>query len=101
MITSVYEGFPMVIMESMIHGVIPICTDVGGIHEHIVHMKNGILIQNTDEVNLIESFENQFTYLIENKDVIERLSQEALNYSVRNFSIDKFNLSYKNLFRSV
>ena len=101
MITSVYEGFPMVIMESMIHGVIPICTDVGGIHEHIVHMKNGILIQNTDEVNLIESFENQFTYLIENKDVIERLSQEALNYSVRNFSIDNFNSSYKNLFRSV
>ncbi len=99
MITSVYEGFPMVIMESMIHGVIPICTDVGGIHEHIVDMKNGILIQNTNEGDLIESFVNKITYLIENKDIIERLSKNAFNYSIENFSIDKFNNSYQQLFR--
>lgn len=101
MITSVHEGFPMVLMESMIHGVIPICTDVGGIHEHISDMKNGIFIKNSNEEDIIESFVNKLTYLIENKDITERLSHAAFKYSVESFSIEKFNNAYQNLFRSL
>lgn len=97
-ISSVYEGFPMVIIESMIHGAIPICTDVGGIHEHITNMENGILIDDVNEEELIEAFIIELSYLIKNKDVIKKISNNAFNYSVENFSIDKFSQSYQKLF---
>lgn len=97
-ITSVNEGFPMVIMESMIHGAIPVCTNVGGIHEHIINMENGILINDTNEEELIEAFTSKISYLIKNIDVAKKLSDNAFNYSVENFSIEKFSRSYQKLF---
>lgn len=46
LITSFREGFPMVVMEAMARGVVCICTDVGGIGEHIVNGQNGFLVKN-------------------------------------------------------
>ncbi|AUS04131.1 glycosyltransferase family 4 protein [Pseudotamlana carrageenivorans] len=100
MITSVYEGFPMVIMESMPYGVIPICTNVGGIHEHIEDMKNGVLINKEYDEDIIEAFIEKLIYLIENKDITSELLNNAFYYSINNFKIEKFNKSYQDLFVS-
>lgn len=99
LITSVYEGFPMVVMESMVHGVIPICTDVGGIKEHILHMENGILIDSNEERELVEGFTNHVTFLIEDKKMASKISDQAFNYAVKHFSIEKFNTAYQKIFK--
>lgn len=46
LITSFREGFPMVVLEGMAFGVVPICTNVGEMQEFIGRQyKNGVLIE--------------------------------------------------------
>ncbi|NEW78274.1 MAG: glycosyltransferase family 4 protein [Gelidibacter sp.] len=98
LITSVYEGFPMIFMESMIHGVIPISTNVGGISEHIKNNFNGILIKNADnEKQLEKQFVESIKKLIEDKNLADEISKNAFEYAQNNFSIEKFNKSYQQL----
>mgnify|MGYP006369570773 FL=1 len=98
LITSVYEGFPMVMMEAMSHGVIPISTNVGGINEHIIHNENGLLINEKYEDEIVNSFCNQILNFIKNSKDKDRISRSAFDYASKHFGIDKFNQSYKNLF---
>jgi glycosyltransferase involved in cell wall biosynthesis len=98
LIISVYEGFPMVMMEAMSHGVIPISTNVGGINEHITHNENGLLINEKHEDEIVNSFCNQILNLIKNSKDKDRISRSAFDYASKHFGIDKFNQSYKNLF---
>ena len=98
LITSIYEGFPMVFMESMMYGVIPISTNVGGIPEHIKNSENGILINNMNpEITIINDFVVVIQKMIENKQDANRISNNAFDYANRNFGIQKFNEAYKHL----
>lgn len=96
-ICSEYEGFPMVLMESMPFGVVPICTNVGGIHEHILNGENGILIEDTDANKLIDAFTVSIENLIENKPALNLLAQKASHYATSHFDISSFNNAYKEL----
>ncbi|WP_431471346.1 glycosyltransferase family 4 protein [Nonlabens sp. SCSIO 43208] len=96
-ITSTYEGFPMVMMESMPFGVIPVCTDVGGIHEHINHEVNGFLINEEQNKDIVLSMVNLISYLYQNQKIISKISEETASYASQNFDIEKFNDSYKKL----
>lgn len=99
LITSIYEGFPMVLMEAMAYGVIPVCTNVGGISEHINHGINGFLID--ENVNNHEELMLQFVAILENlkadPNTLERISKACTIYARAHFSIDNFNLSYQRL----
>lgn len=98
-ITSEREGFPMIIMEGMAQGVVPITTDVGGIKEHLINNKNGFLIPNSlTEDELVTAFSEKIILMYENKDKLSELSQEAFRYAQLNFSEDKFVQAYKKLF---
>jgi glycosyltransferase involved in cell wall biosynthesis len=98
LITSEYEGFPMVIMESMLQGVIAISTDVGGISEHITNNENGVLIRNATNEKIVLDIITVISQLVNNKAKMEKLSQNAFSYAQNNFGIDAFNESYKKLF---
>ncbi|MEL1247945.1 glycosyltransferase family 4 protein [Flavobacterium helocola] len=98
LVTSVYEGFPMVMMEAMAYGVIPISTNVGGIKEHITNNTNGLLIDETNEEEIINLFCEQILNLLKDPTVKDRISKSAFNYASEHFGIDKFNQSYKNIF---
>ena len=95
---SVYEGFPMVIMESMAHGVIPITTDVGGINEHIMNGENGILISDGNEEKIVFDFINAIELLIIDNKKMEIMSKNAFEYAQSHFSIEQFNINYRRLF---
>lgn len=99
LITSEYEGFPMVIMESMAQGVIPISTNVGGISEHITNNKNGILINELDENKIVEEFCNSIFKLIENPKYRNDLSYNSFLYAQEHFSIEKFNEWYQKILK--
>ena len=98
LVTSIREGFPMVIMEAMSFGVVVISTNVGGINEHISNNENGILIENHDNVLLIKNdFINQINNLLQNKLLLEKLANNSISYSKQHFDIQEFNKNYQEL----
>lgn len=94
---SIYEGFPMVFMEAMACGVIPITTNLEGIKEHITTDYNGILIDELIEEKIITSFCNAITSLIESPEKVNNMSHNCFTYAHENFGIERFNHSYQNL----
>jgi glycosyltransferase involved in cell wall biosynthesis len=94
---STREGFPMVIMEAMMHAAIPITTNVGGISEH-VNETNGILINEIQPAYFCERFINEVNKLVGNKERMKKLSDNAYTYAVKNFGKDQFLKAYKELF---
>jgi glycosyltransferase involved in cell wall biosynthesis len=97
LITSSREGFPMVIMEAMMHGVVPIATNVGGISSHVITNENGILIESTDEVEIVNQIITTINYFVANKNEWKKISDNAYTYANTHFSKDAFFQSYKNL----
>jgi glycosyltransferase involved in cell wall biosynthesis len=97
LITSSREGFPMVIMEAMMHGVVPITTNVGGISEHIKNNENGVLIESTDEAEIVSQIITDINYFITNKNEWKKISDNAYTYANAHFSKGAFFQSYKNL----
>lgn len=100
LLPSIYEGFPLVIMEAMSHGVIAISTQLDGISEHISNNENGILINEFDKKNIVEEFCKAIFQIIENTKYRNDLSYSSFLYAQKHFSIEKFNESYQKLFSS-
>jgi len=99
LITSSREGFPMVIMEAMAHGVVPVTTDVGGIPYHIQHGKNGFLVANYDiEEQIVGSFLDIIQDLLGNRALLNQVSKKAYKYATQHFGSDLFDTYYRNLF---
>lgn len=91
LITSFREGFPMVVMEAMARGVVCICTDVGGISEHIVNGSNGFLVENYDDENkIIEEFVRLITLLETDRILLKKLSKNSYEYAKENFGKKPF-----------
>ncbi|RXR17758.1 glycosyltransferase [Flavobacterium amnicola] len=98
LITSYREGFPVVIMEAMSNGVVPISTNVGGICEHIVDGHNGFLIENDkDDTVIIEKFVQKIIELYQDNSTFNQVSSNAYMYAQKEFGIDNFNKNYKGL----
>ena len=98
LVTSYREGFPLVVMEAMIKGTVPVVTNVGGLSEHIKDNFNGILIDaNQDELNLIRTFEDKIIQLYTNRASFDLLSENAVSYAAKTFTIDRFNNQYQQL----
>ncbi|MDD2399284.1 MAG: glycosyltransferase [Sulfurovum sp.] len=97
LITSEYEGFPMVIMEAMTYGIVPIATNVGGIGHHIKNGRNGFLIDEKDEKKIVSQFVNDIQNLID-EDLFKKMSHNVFEYSKNNFSNVNFESKYQKLF---
>lgn len=98
LITSYREGFPVVIMEAMSHGVVPVSTDIGGISECLKNEYNGFLIENNEnEEVVVAKFAEKIKFLFENKAVFNQLSRQAFSDTQKEFGIDRFNNSYRAL----
>ncbi|MES2762088.1 MAG: glycosyltransferase [Bacteroidota bacterium] len=94
-IASSREGFPMVIMEAMMQGVVPVSTGVGGIPDHISHKKNGILINEGNDDDIVAQFVEQIIYYNSNRVELELLSLNTHNYAIRTFNKEQFFNSYQ------
>jgi glycosyltransferase involved in cell wall biosynthesis len=95
---STREGFPMVIMEAMMHGTIPITSDVGGISQH-VNKTNGILINEIEPSVFMDMFINEFTKLISDKNRMKKMSENAYQYAKEHFNQKQFTEGYIKLFK--
>ena len=97
LITSSREGFPLVIMEAMAHGVVPISTDVGGISEHVIPENTGILIGSTTEDAIVEEFVQAILKLTAERERLTRYSQSCHQYALTHFIKQQFTDDYRRL----
>jgi glycosyltransferase involved in cell wall biosynthesis len=95
-LTSSREGFPLVIMEAMAHGVVPVSTAVGDIPIH-VNGSNGFVSAAEDEAQIVNNMLAAIESYINDRASWERTSQSAYNYAKTNFSKDNFEAGYKSL----
>lgn len=95
LLTSSREGFPLVIMEAMANGVVPICTNVGGIALHLNHGSNGFLVDNTGEEDIVQEITSLLLRLHSNGDELTRLSRQSYDYARSHFSSETFCNAYR------
>ncbi|MFK7049731.1 UDP-D-galactose:(glucosyl)lipopolysaccharide-1, 6-D-galactosyltransferase [Flavobacterium columnare] len=102
LVTSSREGMPMVILESMAYGVIPITTDVGEINSFInPENKNGILINNfLSEEDIINNFIINIKKIMESSELLNTYSKNAYSSLKNEFSKKIFTKSYQTAFFS-
>lgn len=95
LMTSAYEGFPMVIKESMANGCVPVVTGLPGIRSHLQHMKTAMLIEELkNEHEIIKEGIEQIDVLLENKQLLEELSSNCYHYAREHFNKDTFREAY-------
>lgn len=96
-LASEREGFPLVIMEAMMHSLIPITTNVGGISDH-VNSTNGILINDTENELILQNFIKEINKLHSDMQRMSELRNNAYLHAQTHFNKELFYSSYKQLF---
>lgn len=97
LLTSVSEGFPMVIMEAMAHGLVSVSTPVGDIPLHVTRDR-GVLLDNASEEAVVESACNALLNMLKEKDKLQLMGINAYQYAKENFSAERFRADYLKLF---
>ncbi|WP_346317750.1 glycosyltransferase family 4 protein [Chitinophaga sp. YIM B06452] len=100
MITSIREGFPMVIMEGMARGLAVLATDAGDIPFHVRNGENGYLVNHLDTEEHIIAAAAQ---LVKNWQpvALETMRQNNIAYARGHFSMEAFAEAYRSLFYTV
>ena len=98
LLTSSREGFPLVIMEAMAHGVTPVTTAVGGIPEHVRHGENGwLMANNEDEAQIVGDAYSFISLASSDRRLLEKMSRSAYDYAAERFSSQRFCRSYRSV----
>lgn len=98
LVTSSREGFPVVIMEAMANGVVPVTTDVGGIRYHVRNGQNGFLVPSHNENEIVNTFVAIIEHMNLDSVLLDKLSESAHEYAATNFKGEKFDSYYCILF---
>ncbi|HEY0676909.1 MAG TPA: glycosyltransferase family 4 protein [Chitinophagaceae bacterium] len=96
LLTSAYEGFPMIIKEGMACGCVPVVTALEGNKTHLRHGYNALLINEVEDENLVVSIAlNHINTLIDDTKLLFNLSKTCHEYAVLNFSLEQFRTAYR------
>lgn len=88
LITSSFEGFPLVVMEGMNYGLAIISTAVGDVPLHVKNDINGYIADaSIDDNNLIKYMSDQILYLNSHRNLLQIISKENHSYALTQFSI--------------
>jgi L-malate glycosyltransferase len=96
LMTSAFEGFPIVIMEAMAFGAIPFVVNVDAIPEHVKDGYNGFLINEvSNEVLLVDEAVTKLAEIISKRSQLPTLSKNGHDYACKNFTKEKFIAEYR------
>ncbi|MGO3307552.1 MAG: glycosyltransferase family 4 protein [Sphingobacterium sp.] len=98
-ITSIFEGLPMVLLEGMCHGVIPVSTDVGEISQEI-NQKNmtGFIIDNLQTENeIVLDFIKKMEEIANGEYDLNQYADNGYNLVKNKFSGATFTKNYRNI----
>jgi len=94
--TSAFEGFPMLVKEGMAHGCIPLVTALDGNKTHLRNNDNALLITEViDEDKLVTECMDHVRHLVANMEETKRLSANAYQYAKDHFDRANFLRSYR------
>ncbi|MFD2598099.1 glycosyltransferase family 4 protein [Sphingobacterium corticis] len=99
LVTSVFEGLPMVILEGMSYGVVPISTGVGEIPYHVGEQsETGFIIDGSlKEDAMVLDFVDKITYVFENQTILQSFSKKVVKKVAGEFSKSAFIENYRRL----
>jgi len=92
-LSSIYEGFPLCLLEALSEGLPIVSTDVGGISDIVVDGENGFLVKPKDSDAIVEKCD----LLYNNKELREEISKNALKSSYK-FDIKNCAKQYEELY---
>lgn len=96
-LTSSYEGLPIVVMKMMAYGKIVLSTAVNSIPDYIHHYQNGLLIFAQDEDQIVLEGLELIEALIINPGLLSELSLRNLEKARELFDRNLFEKSYRKL----
>jgi glycosyltransferase involved in cell wall biosynthesis len=96
-LTSAFEGLPVVIMQMMSYGKVVVSTAVSGIPDYIFHEQNGLLIFSTEESAIIEEGVNLIERLQKDDTLRKNLGAKARKDAIEKFSRQSFETSYREI----
>ena len=95
-LTSISEGFPYTVLESMSCGIPVVATDVGGVTEALDN-SCGYICKPKDA----EDIGNRVVELLNNKELREQMGINARKKVIDNFTIGKFINAYEEVYERV
>ncbi len=97
-LTSAFEGLPIVVMEMMARGKVVLSTAVSGIPDYITHLETGLLVFKKDETEIVKACINLLTMLEADRLLLKKLGLQSYNFAKNKFSAIQFDAFYKNIF---
>jgi L-malate glycosyltransferase len=95
MMSSIFEGLPIAMLEAMSSGCPIVTTDAGGIKEVIRHGQDGMLCPIDNPLRLVDLC----IQLMDDKDTRTRLAQNARSRVVQSFGMEAMVSNLENLYR--
>ena len=95
--TSSYEGLPVVVMQMMAHGKVVVSTNINSIPDYIIHNHNGLLINATNELEIVNQGVEHILKLYENPELRKTFGEKSKQMAKEKFSMEIFCKNYANL----
>lgn len=95
---SRYEGHPIVLLEAMAQGIVPIVTNLPGHTDHVVtHKENGYLC----DLSNLESFTNSIIELEKDRKLLKSMSRQAWETVYDSYNTNQMCMKYLELIKEV
>lgn len=95
-LTTNYEGIPIVIIDALSYGKPIVSSDVGGISEIVLNNENGFVVENTNDI-----FVEKIKYILENNDAYNEFSKKSLDIFEKHLTIEKMVEGYMDIYKLV
>ena len=99
LLTSSFEGLPIVVMQMMAYGKVVISTAVNGIPDYIHDMENGLLIKAVNENDIIREAAAHIETLLQNPEMRIKLGKRSREIAIEKFSKKSFCTGYRKLLK--
>jgi len=95
LMTSAFEGLPVVVMQMMAHGKVVVSTAVNGIPDYIIDYQNGILITNGNEEQIVIDGIAAIGVLLTDPDLRKKMGNKSREIAKQKFSREAFCSNYR------
>lgn len=97
-LTSEYEGFPLVLAECMSFGVVPVVYgSYSAVYDIIKPKENGMIVQSKNDKFDVHEMAKQLTFVMENEQIRNRMAQNAMLTSKRDYSLESIYQSWEKI----
>ena len=98
-LTSEYEGFPLVLAECMSFGVVPVVYgSYSAVYDIIKHKENGMIVQPQNGKFEVNEMAKRLAFVMENESKRNEMAQNAILTSKRDYSLESIYRSWEKVF---